>query len=59
MNTATKNERPVVLELSGHELLVELPKLKARGALPWRMAAICNGRWRVFIRWPESCKGIS
>ena len=52
MNDASPTERPVLLELSGHELLVELPRLKARGAFPWRMVAVCNGRWRVFIHWP-------
>jgi hypothetical protein len=53
----TTNERPVMLELSGHELLVELPKLKAQGAFPWRMTAICSGRWRVFLLWPTPKQG--
>ena len=57
MNTTTADEKPVLLELSGPELLVELPKLQARGALAWRMVAICNGRWRVFLRWPEPGQG--
>ena len=53
MNTTTINERPVVLELSGPELLIELPRLQAQGAFAWRMVAVCNSRWRVFLHWPE------
>jgi hypothetical protein len=45
-------ERPSVLELSGAELLIELPRLKAAGATVFGMAAICNGRWRLTLHWP-------
>ena len=46
-------ERPTVLELSGSELLVELPRLKVQGATVFGMASICNGRWRLTLHWPE------
>jgi hypothetical protein len=46
-------EQPSVLELSGAELLIELPRLKAAGARVLGMAAICNGRWRLTLHWPE------
>jgi hypothetical protein len=46
-------DKPAVLELSGHELLIELPRLKENGVAVYGMAAICNGRWRLFLRWPE------
>lgn len=52
MNTNTI-ERLSVLELSGAELLVELPRLKGQGATVFGMAAICNGRWRLTLHWPE------
>ena len=46
-------EHPTILELSGAELLVELPRLKGQGATVFGMAAICNGRWRFTLHWPE------
>jgi hypothetical protein len=46
-------ERPTLLELSGAELLVELPRLEAADASVFGMAAICNGRWRLTLHWPE------
>ena len=46
-------ERPSVLELSGAELLVELPRLEAAGANVFGMTAVCVSRYRLFLRWPE------
>jgi hypothetical protein len=49
----TPVECPSVLELSGAELLIELPRLKAAGATVFGMTAICNGRWRLTLHWRE------
>jgi hypothetical protein len=46
-------ERPTRLELSGHELLTELPRLQGQGATALAMVAICNARWRLTLHWPE------
>jgi hypothetical protein len=46
-------EKPTQVELSGAELLIELPRLKAAGATVFGLAAICNGRWRLTLHWSE------
>jgi hypothetical protein len=49
----TPVERPSVLELSGSELLTEIPRLKAAGATVFGMTSICNSRWRLTLHWPQ------
>jgi hypothetical protein len=50
-------ERPSVLELSGAELLTELPRLQGQGATVFGMTAVCVSRYRLFLRWPEPEQG--
>jgi hypothetical protein len=46
-------ERLTLLELSGAELLTELPRLKGQGVRVLAMNVVCNGRWRLTLHWPE------